>query len=100
MFGEERLVSTVAKVYSQKMGRELNGMSDVLITQGASGALHTFICSLVNQGDEVVMFEPLWSVYEDFIELAGGTSRYVELREEKDDWVFDPEELRAALKRH
>lgn len=99
VMGDIKLATKVAKVYSEKMGRELDASTEVIITQGASGALHSFIMSLVNNADEVVMFEPLWSVYEDFIELAGGVSKYVTLREHENDWVFDPEELRAALRR-
>ena len=45
------------------------------------------------------MFEPLWSVYQEFIEIAGGKSSFVPLRLINDEWVFDPEELRTALKR-
>lgn len=45
------------------------------------------------------MFEPLWSVYQEFIEMAGGKTICVPLRCVDDEWVFDPEELRAALSR-
>jgi aspartate/methionine/tyrosine aminotransferase len=38
-------------------------MKEVLVTQGCSGALHSYIAAFANDGDEVVMFEPLWSVY-------------------------------------
>ncbi len=93
------MVTKVAEEYGKRLNRDLKPMSEVLITQGASGALACYISAFLGQGDEVVMFEPLWSVYQDFIEIAGGKSTFVPLRCINDEWVFDPEELRAALKR-
>jgi aspartate/methionine/tyrosine aminotransferase len=33
-------------------------MTEVLVTCGANGGLNAFIAGLVNQGDEVLVFEP------------------------------------------
>jgi aspartate/methionine/tyrosine aminotransferase len=63
VLGHESLVTAVADVYGKKLGRTIDPMKEVLVTQGCSGALHSYIAAFANDGDEVVMFEPLWSVY-------------------------------------
>jgi len=81
------------------MNRELNWQTEVLVTQGSAGALESYICALVNKDDEAVMFEPTWNGYQDFVEMAGGKANFIPLVQSGDNWVFNPEELRAALKR-
>lgn len=80
VLGHEDLVASVGDVYGKKLGRMIDPMKEVLVTQGCSGALHSYISAFTNDGDEVVMFEPLWSVYQDFIELSGAVSKFVPLR--------------------
>lgn len=54
----------------------------------------------MNEGDEAVVFEPLWPIYMDHVEIAGGKTLAVPLRcKGNSSWEFDPEELRTALKR-
>ena len=42
------------------------------MTQGANGALMAFINAYCNQGDQVVSFEPMFPLYADHSEFAGG----------------------------
>jgi aspartate/methionine/tyrosine aminotransferase len=50
----------------------------VLITSGTSGALLLALCSVVNPGDEVVIFDPYFVMYGNLAHLAGGTPVYVD----------------------
>ena len=81
------------------MDRKIKAMEEVIVTQGAGGALNAYISAFANKGDEVVLFEPMWSIYMDHVELAGATSNCVPLRYIDGIWKFNPDELRAALKR-
>ena len=58
-----------------------------------------FINAFVNAGDQVVVFEPMFPLYLDHTEFAGGKVEGVPLRLSAEDgiWRFDPETLRAAL---
>ena len=51
--------------------------------------------AIIDPGDEVVIFEPLYENYGPDAILSGATPRYVTLHEL--DWTFDPDELAAAL---
>ncbi|NLI74042.1 MAG: pyridoxal phosphate-dependent aminotransferase [Euryarchaeota archaeon] len=50
--------------------------SNVLITP-AKQAIFMGICSLVDDGDEVILPDPSWGTYEACVRLAGGVPRYV-----------------------
>jgi aspartate/methionine/tyrosine aminotransferase len=51
---------------------------EVLITSGTSGALLLAIFSLVGPGDEVIVFDPYFSMYLHLTTLAGGVSVLVD----------------------
>ena len=57
-----------------------------------------FISAYCNKGDQVVCFEPMFPLYLDHTEFAGGKVRGVPLSlDEQGLWRFDPETLRATL---
>ncbi|XP_069980165.1 kynurenine aminotransferase [Penaeus vannamei] len=102
--GHPRLIAALSKLYSKLIGRELNPLSEVLVTAGAYEALFVTIMGLVNQGDEVIIIEPFFDCYVPQVKLAGGTPVFVPLRPRKPsgtmssaDWILDPAELEAAF---
>ncbi|MFO0867548.1 MAG: aminotransferase class I/II-fold pyridoxal phosphate-dependent enzyme [Pirellulales bacterium] len=50
------------------------GQSDrrVFVSSGTSGGLVLAIWSLINPGDEVIIFEPYFVMYESLVKMAGG----------------------------
>ena len=46
----------------------------VFVTSGTSGGLMLALCTLVNPGDEVIIFNPWFVMYKHLITLAGGTA--------------------------
>lgn len=79
------------------MGVKLNPLTQVLGTLGANGSLHSFIIGLLNPGRELVTFEPMFPMYLDHIDLAGGKLRSVPLVVKDGNWTFDPDQLYKAL---
>jgi N-succinyldiaminopimelate aminotransferase len=74
--------------------------TEVLVTAGATEALSGALLALLDTGDEVVLFEPMYDCYAAGIAMAGGTARPVPLRPPTDGagpWTFDPAEVRAAI---
>jgi aspartate aminotransferase/aminotransferase len=45
---------------------------EVIVTAGTSGALLLALCCTVNPGDEVVLFDPYFVMYNNLVALAGG----------------------------
>src|SRR6516165_7298189 len=49
-----------------------------MITSGSSGGLLLGLCSVVNPGDEVILFDPYFVMYNNLVALAGGTAVLVD----------------------
>ena len=68
---------------------------EVLVTAGATEALAGALLGLLDTGDEVVLFEPMYDSYQACIALAGAVPKPVTLR--PPTYGFDVAELRAAI---
>lgn len=80
---------------------DLDPDDEVLVTAGATEALAGALLGMLDDGDEVVLFEPMYDSYQACIALAGGTMKPVVLRPGTSGrYEFDPEELRAAFSPH
>ncbi|WP_222264248.1 pyridoxal phosphate-dependent aminotransferase [Modestobacter marinus] len=77
---------------------------EVLVTAGATEALTAALLALLDPGDEVVLFEPMYDCYAAAVAMAGGVPRPVPLRPpppgDAGPWTFDEAELRAAVTPH
>jgi aspartate aminotransferase/aminotransferase len=67
---------------------------DLFITSGTSGGLVLALCSTVNPGDEVIVFDPYFVLYPHLIALAGGKTVFVDTYP---DFAIDLDRVRAAL---
>jgi N-succinyldiaminopimelate aminotransferase len=72
--------------------------AEVLVTAGATEALAGALLGMLDDGDEVVVFEPMYDSYQACIALAGARAVPVLLRPGADGrYAFDPDELRGAI---
>ena len=69
--------------------------TEITVTAGATESLYSTITSLVNEGDEVIMFEPFYDSHQADVTLAGGIPRYVTLH--KPDFSFKFEDLEKQI---
>ena len=93
------LREAVAAHQQRFWGLAYDPADEVLVTAGATEALAGAMLGLLDPGDQVVVFEPMYDSYAAGIAMAGGTARPVTLRPPADQgpWTFDPAELRAAV---
>ena len=68
---------------------------EVLVTAGATEALAGALLGLLDTGDEVVLFEPMYDSYQACIALAGAVAKPVTLR--PPDYAVDLDALRSAI---
>jgi aspartate aminotransferase/aminotransferase len=66
----------------------------VLVTSGTSGGLVLALMSILNPGDEVIVFDPYFVGYPHFIALAGGKTVLVDTYP---DFCIDVNKVRNAL---
>lgn len=52
-------------------------MNDIVMTCGAAGALNVVLKTILNEGDEVIIFAPYFVEYRHYIDNHGGVTRIV-----------------------
>lgn len=95
MVGLPELRQAVAGHYGRSQELDLDWASEVTITSGATEALAAAFLSLIEPGDEVVVFQPLYDAYVPLIRRAGGLPTFVRL--EPPHWRFTRDMLEAAF---
>jgi len=95
MAGLPELRQAVARHYARTQGLDLDPTSEVTITSGATEALAATFLGLIEPGDEVIVFQPVYDAYLPLIRRAGGVPRLLTLS--PPDWRFTREMLAAAI---
>jgi histidinol-phosphate aminotransferase len=95
------LLRAAIAAHSQRFyGQELDPMTQIGVTCGATEAIFAAVQALTNPGDEVVLFEPFYDSYLASVQMAQAVPRYVRLRAPDAahaQWWFDDAELVAAF---
>ena len=92
------LRQTIADHQRRFYGIELDPESEVVVTAGATEALAGALLGMLDAGDEVVVFEPMYDSYQACIALAGARAVPVLLEpNDEGQYGFDPSELRDAI---
>lgn len=92
--GEDHAKKVIAKSLNDRFGRPY-AADDILMTNGAFGALSVMFQCLVEAGDEVLYMLPPWFFYEGMIHNAGGKA--VQLRVRPDNFDLDLDAIAAAI---
>ncbi|KGN44994.1 kynurenine--oxoglutarate transaminase [Cucumis sativus] len=81
----------LAKVVKKTHGLNVNPLTDFAICCGQTEAFAAAVFSVINPGDEVIIFDPSFDSYANVVSIAGGIPVYVSLDPPK--WTFDPNKL-------
>lgn len=95
MAGLPELRQAVAAHYKSTQGLDLDWKTEVTVTSGATEALAAAFLALVEPGDEVIVFQPVYDAYLPLIRRAGGVPKLIRLS--PPHWRFDRERIEAAL---
>lgn len=95
MLGLPELRKAVAEHYALHQGLDLDAESEVMITSGATEAIAGALFALIEPGDEVVLFQPMYDAYLPLVRRAGGVPRFVTLT--PPHWRLTEEALAAAF---
>lgn len=95
MMGLPELRQAISTHYAHWHGVQLDPMTEVMVTSGATEALASAILSVVERGDEVIVFQPVYDSYLPIIRQAGGIPRLVRL--EPPHWRITEESLRRVF---
>jgi N-succinyldiaminopimelate aminotransferase len=95
MLGLPELRRAVSAHYKHWQDLDLDPDSEIMITSGATEAIAGALFALIEPGDEVVLFQPLYDAYLPLVQRAGGVPRFVRL--EPPHWRFDGDMLARAF---
>ncbi|MDZ4055242.1 MAG: aminotransferase [Phenylobacterium sp.] len=95
MAGLPELRAAVAGHYRRTQGLEFDPASEVVITSGATEALAAAFLALIEPGDEVIVFQPLYDAYLPLIRRAGGVAKLISLS--PPHWRLTAAMLEAAV---
>ncbi|WP_298727676.1 aminotransferase [uncultured Ferrovibrio sp.] len=95
MMGLPELRQAVAAHYKRFHNLELNWETEVMITSGATEALADSLLAVIEPGDEVVLFQPMYDAYLPLVKRAGGIAKFVGLK--PPHWRIDEDALKAAF---
>ena len=70
--------------------------AQVVVTPGGKPIMFFVILALIERGDEVLMPNPSFPIYESMVNFVGGTPVFVPLRQEN-NFRFDLDEFKAGL---
>ncbi len=93
--GLPELREAVADSYNMKFGLELSPQQ-VIVTSGTSPALLLLFMALLEQGDEVVMSNPYYACYPNFVEYQGGKPVFAYTHEEE-GFCMEPEAVAGVI---
>ena len=71
-------------------------LDEIVVSNGAKQSIANVAMSLIDDGDEVIIFAPYWVSYLEIVQLAGGVPVIVSAGIENDFKVL-PSQLEAAL---
>jgi aspartate/methionine/tyrosine aminotransferase len=79
------------------LGLEVDPETEITVTCGSTEGMIAAMMATVDEGEEVVVFEPFYENYAPDAILSDATPRHVALRQTADGFQFDPDELRSAF---
>jgi len=82
--GEKELRRLIAQKIEKEWGVNYNPADEILITAGAQAGIHSAIMSLIEPGDEAIIFSPYYPDYLRNILIAGGKPITIKLTPEVD----------------
>ena len=93
--GDKELIRAICTAWQEDFGQAVTP-DHVLITASSCLGMALVMLTILDPGDEVIVFSPYFSMYRSQIELAGGVCVEVPTYAEE-QYAIDPGRLRAAI---
>jgi aminotransferase len=94
-WGARSFREALAKKLQRTTGLDFDPEQELTVCCGSTEAMLSALLATIDEGDEVIVFEPWYENYGPDAILSGATPVYVKLR--APDWSFDRDELRRAF---
>ena len=95
MRGIAELRQAIADKMSRFNGIEADPETEIAVTVGTAGGFACTAMTLLNPGDEVIVFSPYYSYHVNLLQLIGAKVRFVDTI--APEWRYSSQELAAAF---
>ncbi|CAM2009408.1 methionine aminotransferase [Acanthopleuribacter pedis] len=93
--GVAPLTQALAEKYNEEAGLDFDPQTEITVLNGSTEAMYATLTALIEPGDEVIVFEPIYDTYLPVIQMNGGKVIAVPLQ--APDFTFDADRLSAAF---
>ena len=91
--GQPGLMKIIAEKYGKVFNRQINEIKEIAVAEGGTGVLFHAVNGLMNEGDELITFEPYFMYFKYYASMVKGVFKVAELEppSEKNGnvWSFD-----------
>lgn len=94
--GEKTFREAVAQKLERDNGLHYDPGTEILATTGSTFGIYAALTAVLNQGDEVLLPDPIYDAYQSPIRLAGGRIQSVAAQIRNNRFVITDEALEAA----
>ncbi len=94
--GYRDLREAIARYKKDSRGLDLDVDREIMVTAGSSPGFLMAMGALVDPGDEVIVSDPGYPCYQNFIRFFGGVPKPVKIHEDE-RFELDPERLEKAI---
>ena len=94
--GEAGFREAIALKLGRDNGLQFDPATEILATSGATFGIYAALTAILNEGDEVLLPDPIYDAYQSPIRLAGGVVRSVSATIEGDRFSIGIEALERA----
>lgn len=92
--GLKSFTESVAHFYAEHFGASFSA-KEVAASCGGKQALFNAACTILNQGDEVLIPKPYWVTFPEIVTFCGAKSVFIET--EPSDFILTAEEVKNAI---
>ncbi len=96
-WGTKDFRSAIAEKSKWFLGLDVDTETEITVTCGSTEGMIAAMMATVDEGEEVVVFEPYYENYAPDAILSDATPRHVPLYQTANGWHFEKDELRAAF---
>jgi len=89
------LRNTLNEYILKQYEAEYNPENEITISAGVTEAIYSCIAALVDEEDEVIIFEPAYSNYTPLVKLNGGKPVFIQLKQP--DFTIDWDEVQKVI---
>ena len=93
--GLDEIRQAIARKQKRFTGMELDPETEIVVSAGATGAFYCACLALLDEGDEVIVFEPSYGYHVKTLVATQAVPAYV--KTEPPDWTFGERDLEAVV---